>query len=227
MVSNTAQKINASTQKFTEIQDIREDIVLLSGGSACLIIEVEATNFALLSQEEQHAKIVSYASLLNSLSFPIQIVIRNKRVDISSYLKLLDREMQKLASLHTPVQEVQFTSQNEKRITYIKQYKSFVEQLIKVNTVLDKTFYIIVSFSFLEKGARGIGLKKEDFFAAAKASLHTKTESLAAQLGRLGLRNKILQTDALIKLFYDIYNQGGGIGENVNDSLSAPVVKTT
>ena len=223
---NSAQKINTSTQKFIEIQDIREDIVLLHGGNACLVMKIEATNFALLSGEEQHAKIVSYAALLNSLSFPIQIVIRNKRVDISSYLKLLDTETQKLTALHTPVQDQKVTLQNEKRMAYIKQYRSFVEQLIKINTVLDKTFYIIVSFSFLEKGAAGIGLKKEDFFLAAKAALHTKTESLATQLGRLGLRNKILQTDLLIKLFYDIYNQGGGIGNNASDFLTSPVVET-
>jgi len=66
------------TQQFIEITNIVDDIVILNGGNAALVIEVSATNFTLLSPEEQDAKIYAYASLLNSLSFPIQIVIRSK-----------------------------------------------------------------------------------------------------------------------------------------------------
>src|SRR6266545_1930192 len=85
-----AQKIHASTQKFMEIVDFVGNVVVLEGGNACVIIELTASNFALLSKEEQDLRILSYAGLLNSLSFPIQILIRNKRIDISSYIKELD-----------------------------------------------------------------------------------------------------------------------------------------
>src|SRR6266550_3126397 len=78
-----AQKIHATTQKFTEIVDFIDNIVVLEGGAACMIIEITASNFALLSRREQDTRIFAYASLLNSLSFPIQILIRNKRIDIS------------------------------------------------------------------------------------------------------------------------------------------------
>ena len=69
-----AQKIHSTTQKFTEIVDFADDIVLLEGGNACMIIEITASNFALLSKREQDSRIVSYAGMLNSLSFPIQIL---------------------------------------------------------------------------------------------------------------------------------------------------------
>ena len=54
------QKISDTAQNFTEILDIVEDIVILKGGKACIVIEVQATNFALLSPEEQDVKILSY-----------------------------------------------------------------------------------------------------------------------------------------------------------------------
>src|SRR5665647_506424 len=98
-MAKSARKINATTQKFTEIQDVVDDIVILTGGNACLVIEVTATNFALLSAGEQDSKIYSYAALLNSLSFPIQILIRSKKLDITSYLKLLDVEAKKTQNL--------------------------------------------------------------------------------------------------------------------------------
>lgn len=227
----SAQKIHSSsragsgsTQKFIEIEDITEDVVLLARGNACLVIEVQATNFSLLSIEEQHAKIFSYSSLLNSLSFPIQILIRNKPVDISSYIKRLDAESQKIA-LASQLQNQAAGGQHEKRVAYIKQYRDFVENLIKVNTVLDKTFYIVLSFSSLEKGAM---LKKDKVFIEAKASLHTKAESLFTQLQRLSLPSKILGKDALIKLFYEIYNPSYTHGEIVNIAAATktPVIMT-
>lgn len=223
MKKNTAQKIKSSTQKFTEIEEIKEDIVLILGGHACLVIEIQATNFSLLSIDEQHAKLSAYASLLNSLSFPVQIVVRNKRVDISLYLKLLDSEVQKLRIGSRTIDAI--PGQNEKRIDYIQKYRSFVENLIKVNTVLNKAFYMVVSYSFLEKGIIGVNVKKSDFFDQAKAALHTKAESLLNQLSRIGLKSKILGEDSLIRLFYDIYNQEEATISNMADAASAPVVK--
>ena len=126
MMIKPAQRKKATTQKFTEIENIEENIVILSGKNACLIIEVNATNFALLSKEEQDTKIFSYASLLNSLSFPVQIFIRSKKLDISSYLKLLEAQSGQ--------------TQNQLLSTQIKLYGDFVRELVKVNTVLDKKF---------------------------------------------------------------------------------------
>lgn len=184
-------KKQTSTQKFIEIQDIKEDVVLLPKGEACMVIEIEATNFDLLSMEEQQAKIGSYAALLNSLSFPIQILIRNKRVDVTTYLKYLDDESQKI--------------QNDRLASFVQQYKAFVQEMIKVNTVLDKKFYMIIPFSPLEKGATAV-LQQGDLFAQAKAALHSKAEGMLTQLARLSLRAKSLDNAELIQLFYDVYN---------------------
>ena len=191
----TAQRIKASTQKFTEIQNIADDIVILAGGYACAIIEIQAINFSLLSQEEQNAKMLGYASLLNSLSFPIQILIRNKKMDISQYVKELE---QKIAS-----------SKSEKLKNYILQYNVFIQDLVKKSSVLDKKFYIAISFSSLEMGAASIG-KKGDFPALAKSSLHAKAELIRNQLTRLNLVTKILENNDLVTIFYEMFNSDDG-----------------
>src|SRR3989344_7290362 len=82
--------IRATTQDFLGIEDIKNDLVLLSDGSCVLAIETTAVNFGLLSEKEQEALIFAYAGLLNSLSFPIQVYLRSKHKDISGYLKLLE-----------------------------------------------------------------------------------------------------------------------------------------
>lgn len=186
-----------STQKFIEITDIVDDIVVLSSGNACLVIEVKATNFALLSPEEQDSKIYAYASLLNSLPFPIQIVIRSKKLDISNYLTLLDTEKNKTA--------------NSALANQIGLYRNFVQELVKVNTVLDKKFYVVISYSSLEKGVSGAGQaigksNQGSFILGAKSSLHSKAESIHSQLVRLNLKAETLTKEKLTKLFYDIFN---------------------
>ena len=202
------QRKKATTQKFTEIENIQEDIVILSGKNACLIIEVNATNFALLSKEEQDAKIFSYASLLNSLSFPVQIFIRSKKLDISSYLKLLETQGAQ--------------TQNHLLSMQIKLYRDFVKELVKVNTVLDKKFYIVIPYSYLE---RGVMTSADSFLNQAKASLGSKAESVLSQIARLNLRAKTLGKEELVKLFYEIYNGGTVETNQITDEIKTPIVR--
>lgn len=178
-MKKSAQKIKATTQKFIEIQNIDSNIVQLHYGNACLIIEVQAANFSLFSQEEQNVKILSYSALLNSLSFPIQIFIQSKKIDITSYIKLLDKQAEQC--------------QNELLKKQINLYRDFVQELVKVNTVLDKKFYIAISYSKLEGGT-------------AKTKLAAKVDSLHERLKRMGLPAKTLNREDLVKLFHGIYN---------------------
>ena len=71
--------IKSTTQDHLDVQDIAQDLVVLKDGSACLVLEVSALNFGLLSEKEQDATIYAYAQLLNSLTFSIQIVVSSKQ----------------------------------------------------------------------------------------------------------------------------------------------------
>lgn len=189
------QAAQTTTQHFTEVKDIRESIVLLEGGNACLIVQVTSVNFALLSGEEQDAKVAAYAALLNSLSFPIQIVVQSKQVQITPYLNSLTQAAQ--------------TTTNEKLAYNINLYRTFVENLVKMTTVLDKEFFIVIPYSSLEggiKSATGANNNLNDFFIEAKAALNTKADSLIAQLDRLSLRATIIEREQLVAIFYNLFN---------------------
>ena len=200
-MASSVQKNATPSQHFVEIVDIIDDIVLLAGGNACLVIEVKATNFSLLSADEQNAKIYSYASLLNALSFSIQIVIRSKKLDVSNYLKLLDDEKTK--------------AQSEALAKQIGLYRNFVQELVKVNIILDKKFYIVIPYSSLEKGISGAkevivdSSSQSNFIFGAKAALYSKADAVHAQLNRLNLKAETLSKEKLTRLFYDIFNDEG------------------
>lgn len=207
------QPIHASTQKFTEIVDILDSIVILEGGYACTIIEVTGSNFALLSQKEQETKIVSYASLLNALTFPIQILIRNKRVDITSYLKELEQQER--------------NTKNDLLATHIKLYRTFVHEMIRVNVVLSKQFYLVISYSALEGGVAGATPSgTRDFPSQATKALKTKADSLLPQIQKLAVSAKVLGKEELIKLFYEIYNANEAVGAGmVGEDIGTPLIR--
>lgn len=194
-VQKPTSPIKSSTQNFIEIEEIKDDIIIMKDFSAAVVVEVSAVNFWLLSQEEQGSMIYSYASLLNSLSFPVQILILSKKMDISSYLDYLDSMVTK--------------QQNDLIKNRLLSYKDFIKTVIKRNTVLEKRFFFAVPFSPLELGISGAntgGLRKEYVVSRAKTSLYPKRDNLLRLLSKIGLSGSVLQKQELTELFYNLYN---------------------
>lgn len=198
MTKKPAQQKKGSTQRFLDLVGIRECIAMFEGGRASIIIKVTSTNFSLLSEQEQDAQMISYATLLNSLSFPIQILIRNKQIEIEPYLKLLDAEAEK--------------SKNPALAQQIRLYRAFVGDLVRTSTVLDKQFYIVIPYSITDsisaqaQALTTTNINPESLYRQARATLYTKAEAVTNQVSRIGLRSSVLQDNEIIQLFYDYYN---------------------
>lgn len=213
--------IRASTQDFLEIEDIQNGLVLLRDGSCAMVLETSAVNFGLLSQEEQDATIYSFASFLNSLTFPIQICIVSKKLDVSLYL---DRIAAQEKSQTTEVLK-------EK----IRAYYQFVSSLVKDNNVLEKRFFIVVSFSPLEMGVKGatgslshpkkLPFAKSYILQRAQVALLPKRDHVVRQLSRIGLSATQLDNKELADIFYEIYNPSLSSTEHLPQEPTSPFVK--
>lgn len=194
--------IRSSTQKFIEIEDIDKNIVMFSDGSCVVVLSIKSVNFELLSEREQEALIYAYAGFLNSLSFPIQILVRTQRKDISSYLHQLE--------------EQEKNQKNPKLQASIRSYRIFVSRMVRERNVLDKKFYIIIPLSSVELGKspslifgtkqRGLPYPKDYIFEKALNILTPKSDQIIRLAGRMGLKARQLTTDQLIELFFSIYN---------------------
>jgi hypothetical protein len=194
-ITKPTSPVKASTQSFIEIEEIKDDVVLMKDFSAATVVEVGAVNFWLLSTEEQSSMIYAYSELLNSLSFPIQILIISKKIDVSTYLDYLEDKINK-----------QTVDILQKRMVG---YREFIKSIIKINTVLEKRFFFIVPFSPLEMGISGANpgsLNKEYVFARAKTALYPKRDNLLRLITKIGLKGSVLQRQELTELYYNLYN---------------------
>ncbi len=178
-----------TTQEHIPISEVKDDIVIFKNGGGALILQVFAVNFGLLSEREQMAIIFSFAQMLNSLNFSIQIFIYSERLNISSYLTLLDKAKQ--------------AQTNPLLSKMIANYRQFIQTTIKENEVLDKKFYLVVPLYSLELGIRA---SKESLEQKIRTVLYPRRDQIVRQLRRVGLKTIQLDNQKLIELFYDIYN---------------------
>jgi len=196
--------VRASTQQQIPLEDIQDNLVILKNGCCCYILSVTSLNFSLLSETEQEATIYAYAALLNSLTFPIQLVISSKRKDISLYLNvLLEKENKETNPLLQGM---------------IKRYRKFIEEMIKKNNVLDKEFYLVIPFFPIELGintnttfsflspSKSLPFSKSYLIEKAKSSLNPKRDHLVRQFARIGLMATQLNTQEIVTMFYQSYN---------------------
>lgn len=192
------KQIKSTTQGFTEIVDIVDDVVLLKNKRACTMIEVSSVNFFLLSADEQSARVYGYMSLINSLSFTIQILIISKKVDMKSYVDTLNNKIS--TTQHPQIKE---------HLTY---YKDFIQDLVKDEGLLDKKIYIVIPYSYLEgkTATAPQNTKKSNakltFADQAKTTLLSKSSVIMSQVERMGLVPRRLSHEELIKVFYELLN---------------------
>ena len=195
--------IVTTAQRLVPIVDISDDIVIFKDGGCAIIMESSSLNFGLLSEKEQQAVIYAYSALLNSLSFPIQILIRSQVKNIKKYMDYLEVAKGKI--------------ENPKLSMLMEKYKLFITETIKKRNVLGKRFYIIIPFSTYELGTvksaasatrrKGpLPFSKQHVIKKAKIALYPKRDHLIRQSTRLGIRLKQLSTAQIIELYYNIYN---------------------
>lgn len=202
-----AQK-QASTQEHLDVLDIQGDMVLLKSGGAAMVLEATSVNFDLLSEREQDSMIAAYSSMLNSLSFTMQLVVRSRKLDITNYLKWVDEKAQSTAAQANPYLKDKIDS-----------YKEFIVSLVQKGEVLDKRFYIAIPYyspvsvkkpgfidSLLGRKTAAPRINKAQIMERARTDLEPKRDHVMKQLERLGIKSRQLTTPELIELFYEIYN---------------------
>lgn len=193
------------TERFLDIAEIRDDLVLLKDGTVRGVLLVASINFALKSSDEQEAIIQAYTMFLNSLEYPLQIVIQSRRMNIDSYMNRLREQERKI--------------DNDLLRAQISEYRAFVLELVEMGQIMQKMFYVVVPYDPLTNKKKNFWTRfSESLSPAASAKLNRKqlmdrveqlarrVELIQGQLNSMGLASARLDTQGLIELYYNVYN---------------------
>ncbi len=204
---------------LVDIKEIRGNVVVVQDGSLRQVVMVGGVNFALKSDAEQTLIVQAYQNLLNSIGFPLQIIIHSRKVNIDAYLASLLRRKETEPS---PLLQSQ-----------IDEYVSFVREFVEKNSIMEKMFLVVVPFypeggaiAGTAKAASGVFSsvfhKKKPALAqnAApktdeeadhifKENVQQLTQRVAQVINGImgiGLDASVLENQELVELFYNFYN---------------------
>ena len=198
-------KNGVSSQKYVDVEEIKDDVIILKNKALRAVLMVSSINFDLKSTEEQDAIIMQYQTFLNSLDFPMQVVISSRKLNIAPYLNIL--------------KERERSQDNELMKLQISEYMSFINNLTDVSQIMSKFFYIVVPFSPIESKEDGVFSKisnalnrkqkiteNKEAFETYKNQLWQRVDQIEAGLSGIGVRVTSLKTEEIIELLYNFYN---------------------
>ena len=174
------------------VEAIADDVLHLTGGEERAVLEVTSLNFALQGEREQAATVASFAGFLNSLTFPVQVLVRVLPLDVDGYLLELDRRSRHLG---------------DGLAELARDHLAYLRRLARSRTLLERRFYLVVPAQapVAEHRGRGwpFGRRVERLGpAAARRQLTVRCEELARQLARCGLAARRLSDVELAQLLY-------------------------
>jgi hypothetical protein len=209
-------KITSSTQEYLDIAEFREDTIIMRDGTLRAVLLVSSINFALKSEDEQNAIISAYTGFLNNIDFPLQIVIQSRELNIDNYINFLKQK------------EKEQTNELLKMQT--AEYLQYIAELISLGKIMNKRFYAVVSYNPLSDKQKGFFPRlldslrpaslikmKEERFLKRRAELIRRVENVIGGLASMGVNSMPLDTQSLIELFYNTYNQETSANQKLAD----------
>jgi hypothetical protein len=190
------------------------------------VIEVEPINLSLKAEDEQEAIIERFGSLIRSLSFPVQILVRNQRLDLSPSIQ------------HLLAQSIAGGQHPPTWSTLAYSLAELLQKIAAQRTLIERHVYVIIPTS---QGA-GISRRRSGFpmlFGKRRAQRMAETEELARQelalraealtqqLASCGLTCHRLHNTELARLMYRCLTPERAIAHPLTEGLLSAVGRHT
>lgn len=221
-----------TTQNSLLFSELRDNMVVMNDGSFRAVIACKSINFDLMSSKEREGIEYSYQNFLNSLYFPVQILIRSQRVDIGPYIERLTN--------------IRRDQENMLLNVLTDDYIDFIDTLSQEANIMDKSFYVIIPYwphgdiNTIKRGSKSLfstifgGAPKQQSivvdhaqYEKAKDEIKNHVDSVMSGLFQLGIKCVQLNTKELGELYYNFYNPDTAVREPLGnfDSITAMYVR--
>ena len=237
-----AETMAARTEKmrdFIDFDKVEDDMIIQNDGTRfCMAIQCMGINYDLMSEPEMLAVEEGFSNFLNTLKFPIQLYVQSRTLDLSEglgiyhkrlndlrdesdrYIDAVNRAKNTNPNLNT-LQKQQMDYEVKKRrnlLDYGNDIVSYVERMSSNRNILQRKYYIIVSYETLDMGI-GSTFSKEEARDVAYQELYTRCKTLQAAIAPCGIESEILRSEDLAELLYIAYNKDDARVYNIKDAI--------
>ena len=212
--------------KFMEFDRILDSMIVQNNGSRyTMAIKCKGINYDVMSEVEQISVEEGFITFLNTLRYPIQLYVQAQNVDLKSVIQeyknnisgvksdfeRLDAEYNKvLESFESTTQEIEKVENERNKVLNVYEYASdiinYVERMSTNKSLLQRNFYVLVSYSTSEI-AGADKFTKDELLNICYTELLTRAQSIISGLSSCSVEGRVLDSNEVADLLYMAYNR--------------------
>lgn len=212
--------------KFMEFDKILDNMIVQNNGTRfTMAIKCKGINYDLMSDVEQIAVEEGFITFLNTLRFPIQLYVQAQNVDLKSAIKTYkenisgvkkeyeavnDEYSKVIDAFDSTKDDLDRIERERAKIQNVYEYASdiiqYVERLSLNKSLLQRNFYVLVSYNSSEIMTSN-NFSKEEIVNICYNELLTRAQIIISGLASCSVGGVILDSNELADLIYTAYNR--------------------
>ena len=236
---------NASINKedifnFMEFDRIQDNMIISKKGEKyTAVIKCKGINYNLMSEVEQLSVEEGFINFLNTLKFPIQLYVQAQNIDLKDNIRKFKENMEGLEkeyydinseynavinSLDSTDEEIQNVEDRRESVLNMVEYGQdivrYVEKLSINKTMLQRNFYVLVSY-YKSELTNASSFKKDEILDICYSELFTRVQNILSGLAMSSVSGKALSSNELAELLYSAYNRDDKNFINIKQALES------
>lgn len=225
---------------FMEFDKIQDDMIIQQNGEKyTAVIKCKGINYNLMSEVEQLAVEEGFITFLNTLKCPVQLYVQAQMFDLDNNIAEYKENMNPIYqeyddinskysmlinSLETTDEEIEQVEDERNSILNVLEYGKdivrYVEKLALNKNMLQRSFYVLVSYHKAEL-SNASQFSKEEMLDICYSELFTRAQNIISGLSMCSVSANILKSNEVADLLYSAYNRDDQNYVNVQQALDS------
>lgn len=211
---------------FMEFDEISDNMIIQNKGTRyTMMIQCKGINYDLMSDVEQLAVEEGFITFLNTLTSPIQLYVQAQNLDLKGTIKVYKEHVDKIRdefesvnqeynrvneAFDSTAEEIKTVEKERNKTLNVYEYASdivnYVERISLNKSLLQRTFFVLVSYNSSEISSID-RFSKEEIRNICYNELVTRAQSIINGLASCSVAGRILNSNEIADVLYTAYNR--------------------
>lgn len=211
---------------FMEFDEISDNMIVQNKGTRyTMMIQCKGINYDLMSDVEQLAVEEGFITFLNTLTSPIQLYVQAQNLDLKGTIKVYKDHVSKIRdefevvnqeynrvneAFDSTKEEISAIEKERNKTLNVYEYASdivnYVERISLNKSLLQRTFFVLVSYNSSEISSID-RFSKEEIRNICYNELVTRAQSIINGLAACSVSGRILNSNEIADVLYTAYNR--------------------
>lgn len=218
--------VKKDMSEFIRFDKVANDMIYQQKGNKyTMVIQCKGINYELMSEIEQMAVEEGFITFLNTLKFPVQLYVQTRSIDLNENvnrykkrLEMFEETEQQLTKKYNDMEddidadedEVEYLKQEKLKYTnlveYIGDITHYVETLAQNKQMLQRKFYIILSY-YKSDLITTEKFSAKEYEELCYRELYTRAQGVIGSLMGCSITSHVLTSNELAELLYISLNK--------------------